>query len=439
MKAHIDNAIITIVDDQSPEEIAMVQALNSRSSGGYLVNHAKVLKQGFENFMKGTYVGYGHKSIGDCGTTTICADGISMLCAKAIQDWFLYSGQETSTRFIDVSGLGFIDPVNTAASQAIMNAWFDFYLNENKSLIVHLKKLRPLREGEDEGKYEKTIEKRALDVLRSFLPAGAKTNASWHTNLRQAADHLALMNYHPADEIRIVAKKMLAGLVGKYPNSFSHKSYPETERYREEIMSKHNYFNPDSFSNFSFAVNFLKRDIIDEFCWAIENRPEKTELPKIVNEAGSFTFDFLLDFGSYRDWQRHRSALQRMPLLTEKFGFGQWYLNQMPNDMKVRATTLIKKQVTAVEKLGVSEETRQYYLAMGFQVPCRSTVSISDIVYIVELRSDTTVHPTVREKAHKIYDVVNAQIPGLIKYANLTKDDFDLKRADQDITQRESV
>ena len=53
-----------------PESAAMLQALHSRSTGG-LKSHLKILSEkGPENFMKNFYVGYGHKSIGDCGNTS---------------------------------------------------------------------------------------------------------------------------------------------------------------------------------------------------------------------------------------------------------------------------------------------------------------------------------------------------------------------------------
>ena len=70
-----------------PESQAMIQALHSRSTGG-VKHHLEILaKKGAENFMANFYVGYGHKSIGDCGTITLFIEGISMLAAKAIQEW----------------------------------------------------------------------------------------------------------------------------------------------------------------------------------------------------------------------------------------------------------------------------------------------------------------------------------------------------------------
>jgi len=41
--------------------------------------------------------------------------------------------------------------------------------------------------------YDKAIAARAFDILRGFLPAGATTNIAWHTNLRQAADKIAIL------------------------------------------------------------------------------------------------------------------------------------------------------------------------------------------------------------------------------------------------------
>src|SRR3989344_2470069 len=93
-----------------PESSAMLQALHSRSTGG-LESHLKILAtKGPDNFMKNFYVGYGHKSIGDCGTASIFIEGISMLAAKAVQDWALYSGQESSTRYVDFQTQPFKNP-----------------------------------------------------------------------------------------------------------------------------------------------------------------------------------------------------------------------------------------------------------------------------------------------------------------------------------------
>ncbi len=107
---------IFIRDDLPPESEAMVQALYSRSPASVVEHLRKVEEVGADQFMGTYYVGYGHRSIGDCGTTTLFIEEVTMLDAKAIQDWPLYRGQEASTRYMDFSKAVIHDPLKTASS-----------------------------------------------------------------------------------------------------------------------------------------------------------------------------------------------------------------------------------------------------------------------------------------------------------------------------------
>ena len=112
---------VFIYDEFNPEDTAMMQALYSRSAASVVEHAEKVKQSGSGKFMEKYYVGYGHASIADCGSTTIFIEGVSMLVAKAIQDWPLYSGQETSSRYIDMSKQAIVDPVGTSMSRRCGN------------------------------------------------------------------------------------------------------------------------------------------------------------------------------------------------------------------------------------------------------------------------------------------------------------------------------
>src|SRR3954470_22058500 len=77
---------IFTIDDVPPEDLAMLQALYSRSPASVTTHLDKVRSSGSSKFMSQYYVGYGHASIGDCGFTTVFIENYSMLAAKAIQD-----------------------------------------------------------------------------------------------------------------------------------------------------------------------------------------------------------------------------------------------------------------------------------------------------------------------------------------------------------------
>ncbi|NCB02844.1 MAG: hypothetical protein EOM67_11850 [Spirochaetia bacterium] len=232
-------ANIYIYDEFSPEDTAMMQALYSRSPKSVTEHVDKVKSSGSGKFMETFYVGYGHASIADCGSTTIFIEGISILADKAIQDWQLYSGQETSTRYIDMGKQAIIDPINNPESQRIIKRWMDFYINNQEKVQEHLMKKYPRKPEEDEIVYIKAIKARCFDITRGFLPAGITTQLSWHTNLRQAYDKICWLRNNPLPEVQKIAENILEQLKEKYKNSFSQPVIEEQENYRKFIPTQY--------------------------------------------------------------------------------------------------------------------------------------------------------------------------------------------------------
>ncbi len=427
-----------------------MQALYSRSAASVTEHVEKVKASGSGKFMERYYVGYGHASIADCGSTTVFIEGVSMLVAKAIQDWPLYSGQETSSRYIDMSKQEIVDPIGNKQSKAILAKWMKFYTDNQAAVEAHLRVKYPRKEGEDEKVYDRAIKARIFDILRGFLPAGVTTQLSWHTNLRQAHDKLVLLRYHPLAEVRTVAEQIHKQLVEKYPQSFGHMQYAQQEMYRSYIAQEHTYTHDAGAlasaaakknGNFAARTNIKPADLA-KYQKLTGKRPMKTGLPVFLAELGNVTFEFLLDFGSFRDIQRHRNGTCRMPLLTTKYGFQQWYLDQLPADVAKKAKMLIKEQIVAIKALAKSAgkkatpETLQYYVGMGFNVPCKVTYGLPAAVYTMELRSGRLVHPTLRAVAHKMHSSMKKMFPKLVLHPDLDSDDWDIRRGMQDIKEK---
>ncbi len=427
---------IFVYDEFSPEDVAMMQALYSRSSESVEAHAKKVKEVGSGKFMEKFYVGYGHASIADCGSTTIFIENVSMLVAKAIQDWSLYSGQETSSRYIDFSKREIVDPLKTEESKAILKKWIDFYTESMEPLVKYLKIRYPKKFDEDEKVYDRAINARSFDILRSFLPAGATTQLSWHTNLRQAADKLFLLKYYPLQEVRDAADSILKKLKEKYPNSFGHKEYEAQEEYRKFITENYTYYNPKICNpNFLYSTN-INPSSLSQYKDIIQKRPIKTNLPHFLSELGLINFEFMLDFGSFRDIHRHRNGVCRMPLLTTNCGFQEWYLNQLPDELMLKAHRLIAEQAKAIQALDTTDEVKQYYVAMGFNIPCKVSYGLPATVYTVELRSGKLVHPTLRKIAHQMHYGLKSLFPDLVLHSDLEHDDWDTRRGTQDIKEK---
>lgn len=420
-----------------PEALAMLQALYSRSLGGIREQLKKVATKGPETFMETYYVGYGDKSIGDCGTATVCIEGVSMLAAKAIQDHLLYSGQESSTRYIDFSTQTFIQPEYEDFS-SLLEELRSFYLKSQDAVDKHLFKLHPKEEDWNEGEYQKAIKARRFDILRGFLPAGASTNLAWHTNLRQFADHLARLRHHPLFEVRLIAGAVQEALREAYPNSFGHKLYKETEDYLEFWMGEHYLFETERpFRGVELLRNGISVNSLVVHRALLEKRPRKTELPKFLAELGTMQFGFMLDFGSFRDIHRQRSVIERMPLVTDRYGFGSWYLDYLPENVRKEGEILLERQKIALRDKRLRKEDKQYYIPMGYNLPNRLSGDLPALIYVVELRNSRFVHPTLSRVAGKIADILFQEFGscGLRLHLDSGPERFDPRRGSQDIVE----
>jgi len=431
---------IFIHDEFKPEVNAMLQAMYSRSADTVSQRISKVLAQGPEAFMESYYVGYGHQSIGDCGTTTLYIEDISILADKAIQDNPLYSGQETSTRYINFDQRKIINPVITIETDAILNGWMEFYKTARKGVVNHLVEQHPLEEGQKMGTWRKAIEARSFDILRGFLPAGMTTQLSWSTNLRQAHDNIMRLKSHPLLEVQQVASEMHELLKKKYPSSFSHQIKPEVAEYWMEDSFRTHYNTVSYPQDFQARSTIQWSDMDAHDLRALRHRPKGAELPRRFMQYGHVRAEFPLDYGSFRDLQRHRNGYCPIPLLTQQLGFNDWYIEQLPEDMQDYCRIFLKGQFSLINKLRnqkvLDRYQEQYFLPLGMKVPVEIMYDLPQILYVIELRCSPFVHPTMRKVALEMYEFMRDEWSKMAIHADLSPNPFDIRRGEQDIVEK---
>lgn len=442
---------VQVVDDRDlgPEAMAMLQSLYSRSAESVETHLKEVRAKGSARFMKSFYVGYNHKSIADCGSTTLFFEGVSLLAAKAIQDWPLYSGQETSTRYLNMSERFIVDPVGSNESSAILRRWMAFYIKAVAAVPAEVRRRYPRLETDREDKYEAAVKARTFDVCRGFLPAGITTQLSWHSNLRQMHDHLAWLRVHPLLEVRDLAEAAVEVLSAAYPSSgFDGTSgagvsgVTEGQAARDAWMSEmaeecaYGNVRPGDRLDRVFALHSFSFSKFDRYAKVLSSRPRGIVLPHFVSDAGSLQLLFDLDFGSFRDLQRHRNGVCRMPLLGSQLGFEPWYVNELPESLREEATELIELQQDAVRRVlrNLNEFESQYYHPLGARVRCDVIYGLPALLYVLELRSQKTVHPTLRRRILEAAEKVREVLPTYVAmHVDRDPNDWDLRRGQQDI------
>ena len=418
------------------EAEAMLQALHSRSTGG-LRSHLKILaEKGADNFMEKFYVGYGHHSIGDCGDTTVFIEGVSMPAVKAVQDNPLFRGQESSTRYLDFSRQPFIDPTRTEKGKNLLEKQRQFYIDAQEPTREWLKKQYPMNEGEKRAIYKKAIDARTFDITRSLLPAGASTNFAWHTDLRQAADKLLFLRHHPLAEVRNMAASIKEALKKHHPHSFGHEIPRDTEAYQDLIAEYYYYHDPECPDEPMIDFGNINRDELKRLDELFTKRPPKTGLPKFVGQSGILDIKYRLDYGSFRDIQRHRAITQRIPLLTTDLGFNQWYVDNFPAEVSERLPEHLNLVKCGIGDLDLSRELQQYFIPIGYNTSNRFTGDLPATVYLVEIRDSRFVHPTLQKVAHNIGEQIVRHL-GIKLNVDPEPNRFDIKRGEQDIIMRD--
>ncbi len=456
---------IFVVDDQHPEDLAMLQALYSRSPASVVKHLDKLKTSGSGKFMDQFYVGYGHASIGDCAATTVFIEQVSMLVAKAVQDNPLYNGQEASTRYLDFSKQAAVDPYDSPASRAIQDRWMEIYNRTLPLLIEGLKIRYPFDPAEykSETTWKNALSARAFDIARSLLPIGTTTLLSWTTSLRAARDHLRRLKHHPLPEVQNVAQKIFTELRAKYPHSFAASDMQGVQTphdiYAEALATRNAFVSPDDLSRqFDLSSDEIKAVSAGEVVArsktvdldalrknegkTLSMRPPFSPLPWRLEAYGRYNFLFLLDFGSFRDIQRHRNGVCQIPLIDGRFGVNPWYLEQFAAFLPPEALAELENDVAAqfaaiadLPKHGVpvTPTLNQYLFPMGTQVLVHASYSVPETVYIGELRSGKTVHPSLRPIAQKLLKTLNRDIPNIVLHGDMDDDSWCARRGEQTI------
>jgi thymidylate synthase ThyX len=455
---------VFIPDISNPETIAMLQALYSRSDTS-VEEHLKGLtdieivsnssEKKLQEKMKKFYIGYGHDSIGDCGSTTVFIEGVSIMAAKAIQNTPLYSGQESSTRYLNFSTQRdkvqyllestyselyhkFSDRINDA-----IVASFLIYENVTRNLCHH----KAATLGWDYSSPDmnpvtrRSVNAWAFDISRGFLPAGTTTQLSFHGSLRELRAHFKDLKAHTLPEVRYIAQIVLRKLIEKYPSSFKdsdldfvmedcqinsrEESYPAL---RIPVAQTYSIWDKGTLwdSCSSEVVNYNGG----------ESRGSSKKYGVIGFQSSKLA---QLDYGSWRDLQRHRNGLceatfpywQRNdaglidgdnPLLIH-----DWYLKNIDQRLGLRSEvyafhrTLSQLFSDLLHCAGSGTKYEEmtsligYLLPLGRVVPTSIFYSLEQWDYVFDLRLRDTVHPTLVDFLSTAVYEIGSRVPYFIK------------------------
>ena len=440
-----------------PEEvIAVLFAYYSRSKDDLRSNLAKLLRddelavggegpratvamaaEKAKSFHEKWVVGYGHGSVAEHAVVHLAIENASIVASKVIEDLRLGSYTEKSTRYVVFDNTSFVDLPELPAPlrdvyRSANEASFRVYLGLFPATEAALKQRVPRGEKQTEKGWENAIRAQACDVLRGLLPAGTKTNLGLTANARALEGLLSKMMSHPVAEVRRVADAMrkealvVAPTLVKYARENAYR-----RSLREEVAPSipPPATEPPSATDAAVRLVLYDRDALER-----TDGPRLSQLvrgalakrgpwdpPPRAFEAASLTVELTMDYGAYRDLQRHRMLTPHTQLLGCELGAPvPREVVELGIEGPYRAAQ--EQAERAWHELRAHDPwLAQYVVPLGYRCRTLWTLNVRELFHVVELRSARQGHPSYRRVAQELHAVAMRVFPwleGLVRVDN---------------------
>lgn len=458
---------LTDASEFDPGTLAMLQAFYSRSTMSIADRVRGMDSAAVAKSLERYYLGYGHRSIGQCGNFTMFFEDVSIFAAKAIENHPLFNGQETSTRYYDFSDRPWMLPIRNDEYESVMRNAYATVLDQARAFYIN----EALADGQElTADLERAAHARAFDLARCLLTAGHTTKVSWTTTFDTAEEHLRWMANSPSAELRNIASHMASMAHAKYPNAMPH---PDTYVNSVDTGLSYAEFFDDTYgpvlvpythvsSALRTVMNYRETRELEQGSAIFEelrSRPRGTRVPRTLGKYGRVFSNFEIDYGSFRDIHRHRSGAMSFPHYPMEPKFHPWYIRELervgamslrlPGStytvrslLKALPTTILASldsQLSSLHPRGSQawHAARMYCLPMGFMVRAEVDWDLAQAIYVAELRSSRTVHPTARMFAYDLAEFLRDTLPqGFALHIDPAEDGIYETRGRQTIQER---
>ncbi|MBN2566598.1 FAD-dependent thymidylate synthase [Candidatus Woesearchaeota archaeon] len=416
-------------------------------------------KRKAKEFHEKWVVGYGHSSVAEHAVASIAMEDVSIIASKVIEDNRLASFTEKSTRYQVFGRDRYYKPKSIMMSkhaklyQETCDSLFDTYARITPDMVRHMGRAHPQEEGQPDTLFAGITKARACDVVRYLLPAATQTNLAMTANAREIEHAITKMISHPLEEMRDIGRrlkeevqKIIPTLV-KYAdeNAYLKETGPAMEaeaasallRMPEEAgksVALVRYDN-DAEDRLVCALLYRFSDRPYEQVRKAVGRMSEAEKGKAIDgsmrrmgthdwpirelEHTSYTFDILMDYGAYRDLQRHRICTQSTQDTTCDHGY------EMPE--QIRDAGFEKEYVEAMEKAKRAYDTirkdfpkeAQYLVPLAFRKRTLFTLNLRSLMHMIRLRTGKEGHASYRIICARMHEEVRRVQPLLARYIQM--------------------
>ena len=425
-------------------------------------------RQKAKEFHEKWVVGYGHASVAEHAVAHLAIEDVSIVASKVVEDARLASFTEKSTRYVVFDRDKYYREPRLLASphaalyQGTCSFLLDTYARLMDRIAAAVRTETPRGERQTERAHEAACRAKACDILRYILPAATLTNVGMTINGR-ALEHLIIkLRSHPLAEAREIGPQIKAEAQQVIPTLIKYADASAYIRETGEAMEAlaREYFAsatpaeaaavslvwyPEDAEDrlvasilYGYTAHPLrqvaervralsleeKARVVDEYL----RRRGPHDQPLRALEHVSYTFDILVDFGAFRDIQRHRMVTQTPQESTGSHGYStppeiaRYELSAVFDDCMARAESAYRTIA------GDFPREAQYVLPLAFRKRVLFTWNLREIHHFTQLRSSRQGHVSYRSIAQQVFQELERVHPLLAKYIRVDLADYSLAR-----------
>ena len=419
------------------EEIAVAFAMTSRRPEPFDVIAQQVSREKAADFHERWVLGYGHASVAEHAVVHLAVENISRLACDTLEDNRLASYTEKSSRYQVMPQDYFHlpaeleeDPDAQSIFLATCQGLFASYQRLIDGCMEYLRSALPQRDGEREGAYNLRRRRLATDSCRSALPAATLTNVGVTANARVLEHAISkLMSSGLAEERQLGEDlrgqgRLITPTLIKYAdrNPFLEASLQRdwqlglpihTSASSPTFTVRLAHFDPQAEERLAAAILFRQSSGDYSSAWqqALELGQEERlrmldslmenlgehDAPLREFELVDYTFEFVMDYGAYREFRRHRMQSYFPQSLTVDLGYRtpELLVEAGMEEEYCQAMELAEEGFATTSRL--SPAVAQYLVTHGHYRRVLSRMNLRECYHLFKLRSSHQAHESIRE------------------------------------------
>ena len=424
------------------------------------LDYSKAKEKAME-FHRKWVVGYGHGSVAEHANASVSMEEVSILATKVIEDCRLAAFTEKSTRYQVFDRDSYYKPKKLLASEfkglyeETCNHLMDTYTELYPQMLDWVKKNYPKPEAMAEKLYESKAHAKACDIVRYLLPASTLTNLGMTVNARELAHAIRKWLSHPLEELQEVGEQTKQEVKKLVPSLLDHAEFneyiSETDKRLDEVARqaykkasgeepngvKLVAYDKDAVEKVAAALLYahsrqpyaeVLQDCKEAFEMHIEalfkealEKMGRHDAPLRELEHANYTFDIVVDYGAFRDIQRHRICTQTNQDLGVELGF------ETPEEL-VKAgfekefKDCMEKAREAYHRIKARyPKEAQYVVPLAYRKRVLLTCNFRELFHFIKLRSGPQGHLSYRKIAVQCFEEIEKVHPLFARYIKVNK------------------